>query len=309
MSDDELPDINVTRGEKALAAVLTIFLVIGALWVYFVALPRDDPYDQELGNVATAQQRQAIDAAESARGRLETLRERVDDRERAYETAREDYRTDLDANTSATASRRTFIATRERLTAARRDAREAQADVDTLGPAGDRARQEVARAEERRVKAMAAAADRAERNTALVRLAWVLLTIALAFWLFNTLRRRRSPYFVAGIAAIAAVSIQALVMAFDYLGDELDWEESGPLVIAVAGVLASLLALVGLERYLARRAPRRRVRRGQCPYCAYPTREGARHCEGCGRATVAACATCDADRRVGTPHCAACGAA
>jgi hypothetical protein len=70
-----------------------------------------------------------------------------------------------------------------------------------------------------------------------------------------------------------------------------------------------MLALVGLERYLARRAPRRRVRRGQCPYCAYPVRDGGTHCEGCGRATVAACATCSADRRVGTAHCAACGAA
>jgi len=84
MSDDELPDINVTRGEKALAAVLTIFLVIGALWVYFVALPRDDPYDQELGNVATAQQRQAIDAAESARGRHRPRREHLRHRKPAH---------------------------------------------------------------------------------------------------------------------------------------------------------------------------------------------------------------------------------
>jgi hypothetical protein len=98
-------------------------------------------------------------------------------------------------------------------------------------------------------------------------------------------------------------------MAGDYLGDEIDLGEDGPLVIALAGITASLLALVGLERYLAKRAPRRRVRRGQCPYCAYPAREGGKHCEGCGRATVAACTTCSAERRVGTPHCAACGAA
>ncbi len=44
MSDDELPDINVTRGEKALAAVLTIFLVIGgAVGLLRAARPRGGP--------------------------------------------------------------------------------------------------------------------------------------------------------------------------------------------------------------------------------------------------------------------------
>ncbi len=97
---------------------------------------------------------------------------------------------------------------------------------------------------------------------------------------------------MAGVAAIIAATTQALVMAGQYLGDEIDWQDTGPLWIAIAGITASLLALVGLERYLARRAPRRRVRKGQCPFCAYPV-NGA-HCEGCGRATVAPCATCSA---------------
>ena len=135
----------------------------------------------------------------------------------------------------------------------------------------------------------------------------MLLCIGVSFWLFNWLRRRRSSYFVAGVAAVGAATVQALVMAGDYLGDEIDLGESGPLIIALAGIVASFLALVGLERYL-KRAPRRRVRRGQCPYCAYPVSPGGTHCEGCGRETIAACATCSAQRRVGTPHCAACGA-
>jgi hypothetical protein len=296
MSDDELPDINVTRGEKLLAGVLAAFLLVGGLWIYFVPLDRDAAPARP-----TPAQQQAIDAYETVQSDKFIADERLDERQVAYEEAREEYRTELDADAPAAASRRAFETARDRLNDARREAEDLAAQMRRLQPAADRAQAQLQRRDED-------ASSRAERTTTLLRLGWVLATIALAFWLFNTLRRRRSPYFVAGVATVIAATIQALVMAFDYLGDEIDLEESGPLVIAIAGVIASLLALIGLERYLARRAPRRRVRKGQCPYCAYPQREGATHCEGCGRATIAACATCQADRRVGTPHCGACGA-
>jgi hypothetical protein len=307
----ELPDINVTRGEKLLAAVLAIFLLIGGLWVYFEPLPREDPYNSEEFHevVATREQRAAINAGERADDALGRARRQLNSREREYELAREDYRTDLDAGTSVATTKPAFERARDRLNAARDRVGDAVAELNRLRPAAARARREVAAAERAQQRRLDQAADRAERNTVLLRLAWVLLTIALAFWLFNTLRKRRSAYFVAGVASVIAATIQALVMAGDYLGDEFDFDESGPLVIAIVGTTATMLSLVGLERYLARRAPRRRVRRGQCPYCAYPVRDAGTHCEGCGRATVAACATCSADRRVGTPHCAACGAA
>ena len=296
MSDD-LPDINVTRGEKALAAVLVVFLLIGGLWMYFVPLDREA---QEPKPTPTEQR--AIDAYQRANSRQLTAEDRRDQRKDAYERAREDYRTDLDADAPANASKRAFERARTRLDDAEREVRDATAEAHRLEPAASRAQQAV---DARITKAD----DRAERNTALLRLGWVLVTLALAFWLFNTLRRRRSNYFVVGVAAIIAATLQALVMAFDYFGDEIDLDESGPLVIAIAGTIFTLLAFVGLQRYLARRAPRRRVRRGQCPYCAYPVRHGGTHCEGCGRETVAPCATCSAPRRVGTAHCAFCGAA
>jgi len=294
----ELPEINVTRGEKLLAAVLAIFLLVGGLWTYF------EPLDRESGELPspTAQQERAIDANESALGELDRAERIRDGRDEAYERAREDYRTDLDADAPAAASRQRFERARNRLDEANRLLREARADVRRTEPAAREAQRELDGREE-------AATDAEERNTLLLRLAWVLGCIAFAFGLFNWLRRRRSAYFVAGVAAVIAATAQAVVMAGHYLGQEIDLTESGPLVIAIAGTTASMLALVGLERYLAKRAPRRRVRRGQCPYCAYPARAGGTHCEGCGRETVAACATCSADRRVGTPHCAACGAA
>jgi hypothetical protein len=294
----ELPEINVTRGEKLLAAVLAIFLLVGGLWAYF------QPLDREVGEPTppTMQERRAIDDNDAAVRRLDNARRRRNTREDAYVRAREEYRTDLDADAPAAASRQRFERARGRLDEAERQVSEARADVRRSEPAARRAERAISDREQ-------GVFDTERRNTLLLRLGWVLACIALAFWLFNWLRRRRSPYFVAGVAAVIAATAQAVVMVGDYLGDEVDLGEDGPLVIALAGVTASLLALVGLERYLAKRAPRRRVRRGQCPYCAYPVRDGGKHCEGCGRATVAACATCSAERRVGTPHCAACGAA
>jgi hypothetical protein len=291
---DELPDINVTRGEKALAFVLAMFLLVGGLWVYF------EPLSREAQPVSpTPQQRTAINARDHAASALADARDRQQRRLETYERAREDYRTDLDANTSTAVTKPKFEQARARLNAAQREVRDASAQTRRVSAAGDRAQRAVEQAQ-------SDAQDAASRNTFLLRLGWVLACIALAFWLFNWLRRRRSAYFVAGVAAVIAATLQALVMAGDYLGDEIEWQDTGPLWIAIAGIVASVLALVGLERYLARRAPRRRVRKGQCPYCAYPVT--GRHCEGCGRATVAACATCSADRRVGTAHCAACGA-
>jgi hypothetical protein len=70
----------------------------------------------------------------------------------------------------------------------------------------------------------------------------------------------------------------------------------------------TLLAFVGLQRYLARRIPHRRVRKGECPFCGYPVR-GNEHCESCGREVIAPCAKCNEPRRVGSLHCGACGAA
>src|SRR4051794_22326788 len=173
---DELPDINVTRGEKALAAVLVVFLLIGGLWVYFTALPRDAP--EFPTTVATAEQHRAIHAGKVAERRVERARDAEADRERAYAEAREDYRTDLDAGTSTTSSRRTFIAARQRLAAQRRDLAAAIADRNAVRPAAARARRDVDRAQRDAERRFEAAEDHSDRDTALLRLGWVLLTLA-----------------------------------------------------------------------------------------------------------------------------------
>ena len=53
---------------------------------------------------------------------------------------------------------------------------------------------------------------------------------------------------------------QAIVMAGDYTTDYFDVGRSGPYVLSIAGIVLTLLALVGLQRYLAKRVPARHAR-------------------------------------------------
>ena len=59
----------------------------------------------------------------------------------------------------------------------------------------------------------------------------------------------------------------------------------GVAFIAVLGIGATLLAYWAVLRYVGRRLPQRRVRRGQCPFCGFPA-GGGPHCEGCRRVIV-----------------------
>lgn len=128
-----------------------------------------------------------------------------------------------------------------------------------------------------------------------------------ALALLARLRRRASRYLPLGAALVAASTILAFALAVDYLTDYLEPFDVGLLALAVLGALATLFAFAGLQRYLARRLPLRRVRRRQCPFCGFPIGGGA-HCEGCGREVVSSCAACGGSRRVGSPRCSACGA-
>jgi hypothetical protein len=136
----------------------------------------------------------------------------------------------------------------------------------------------------------------------------VVLLVAAAFLLVIGLHRRRSRYVPLGLGFAGFTAVLAFVMAGDYLTDYIDPLDLGILALSLFGAGVTVLAFFLLQRYLDRRLPFRRVRRGQCPFCGYPVR-GNRACEGCGRDVVAPCARCSEPRRVGATHCGACGAA
>lgn len=154
-----------------------------------------------------------------------------------------------------------------------------------------------------------AAVARAAWIAAGLRLGLIVLWLAGSYWLIQVLRRRGSRAQPLGLAAAAVGVLLSLGYATDYITDYIDFLDLGPIVLSVLGVAATLAAFVGLQRYLARRIPGRRVRKGECPFCGYPIRGDGPHCEGCGREVVAECGVCGQPRRVGSTHCAACGAA
>jgi hypothetical protein len=150
--------------------------------------------------------------------------------------------------------------------------------------------------------------DRArhDRTVFLLRLALLILMLAAAYRLLIRLRSRNSRYLPAALALIGATAALATVMAADYSDNYFEFAEVGPLAISIVGIALTLVAFVALQRFLAKRVPARRVRRGECPFCGFPLRDKP-HCEGCGRAVIASCSSCQEDRRVGTPRCAHCG--
>ena len=299
MNDVDVEQLQTTKGEKLLSVVLTVFLLIGGIWSYQEI---DDKVRREMPvRNPTAAERAVLQERNDASTRRWRAENRVRQARSNLELRREAYRTALDADEPAPVLRARYLranaafeqAVRERDTARR-----------VLGRA-----QERARPIERR---LAADQDERRRQQELVifaiRLAAAIVFLLVAYWLLARLRERQSRYLPTAGAGVAFATIFAFIVAVDYLTDYFDPFDMGLFFLSLLGVLTTLAAFWVLQRYLRRRLPIRRVRKGECPYCGFPVRGNAR-CEGCGRDVVGECATCHEPRRVGTPFCGACGAA
>ena len=136
-----LPDIVVTRGEKALAAVLAVFLLIGGLWVYFEPLPRSYARLGRVGDRRAARRSTRARRREraSSRRRAEARPARAHLRAGARGLPHRPRRRHADA----TASRRAF---ERRPRAARRGARRSRGRPPPsagVAPAAEQARREI----------------------------------------------------------------------------------------------------------------------------------------------------------------------
>ena len=298
-SNVDIEQLQTTKSEKLLSAVLTVFLLIGGVWSYQEI---DDKVRRDLPlRNPTAAERAVLEARGDAQTRLFRAQGRVRQERSNLELRREAYRTALDADEPAAALRARYLranAAFERAVAEREAAQRALSRAQ--GPA-------------RTVDArLAADQDDRRRQQELVifaiRLAAAIVFLIVAYWLLARLRERESRYLPAAGAGVAFATIFAFVVAVDYLTDYFDPFDMGLLFLSLLGVLTTLAAFWVLQRYLRRRLPLRRVRRSECPYCGFPVRENER-CEGCGREVIGSCARCQAPRRVGTPFCGACGAA
>ena len=293
----DVEELHSTKSEKLLAFVLVAFLLIGGVWSYQEI---DDRVRSsiELG-APTAAEAAALERRDQARQRLFGATQRQARTRREVEFRREEFRAAVDADRPAGALERRYRAAQEAFAKAQVEQREARRALAAARPAADVAGRSVgSRMEERR--------DRQELVTFLLRLALVLVSLLAGYVALARLRNRNSRYLPLGGAVLVFATILAFVLAGDYLTDYFNPLDSGLLLLSLMGVLATLAAFWALQRYLSRRLPLRRVRRGQCPFCAFPVRDGGR-CEGCGRAVVAPCSRCGSPRRVGTAHCASCG--
>lgn len=296
----DIEEIQVGKTEKFLAAVLAAFCLLGGVWAYQKI---DDKVADHvrLDAPLSAADSAAISRHDEAESRSLQARDRAESARRNLEFRREEYRTALDAGRTAPRLELQYRQSQAALAAAEHEEAAADAEAERSAPAA-------AAAERRRATEFESRQDRRELYTFLFRLGFVAALIAAAFPLLLVLHRRRSRYVPLALGFTAFATALSFVLAGDYLTDYVDPFDLGVLALSLFGVAMTVLAFTLLQRYLDRRLPARRVRKGQCPFCGYPVR-GNDACEGCGRDVVAPCARCEEPRRVGTVHCGACGAA
>jgi hypothetical protein len=295
----DVEEIQTTKSEKLLAVVLAGFLLIGGIWAY---QKLDDAIRNAVEPAATApNDRAAVDRLSAANERLFAAEEAERRSLDQMELAREAYRTALDADSPAATLERAYEDAQARVEQAQAEVASARSEVADATPAAEAAQERI-QAEERRATRIESIGSFGSR------LLMVLAALGGAYALLGRLRASGSRYLPLGLAAVGFAAVLAFVMAGDYVTDYVEPLEFGPLVLAAVGVGLTLLAFVGLQRYLEKRIPVRRVRKGECPFCGFPGRGGS-HCEGCGHALEADCATCGRSRRVGAIHCGACGSA
>jgi hypothetical protein len=302
-------EIETSASEKVLAVVLAIFIVIGASWAYEkldeVAQP-DISLHQPNAALRDSGEMVAIERHREATGAAREARREHDAATRQLVIRREAYRTALDAGEPSAALQAEYEAARARFVSTARELKAANAVEARTEPAATEAE---AQTIERREDIGAERDDEEaqhDRIVFLLRLALLVGMLAASYRLLIRLRSRNSRYLPAALALIGATAVLAISMAADYTGSYLEFDEVGPLAISIAGIALTLAAFVALQRFLAKRVPARRVRRGECAFCGFPLR-GTAHCEGCGRAAIATCSNCGQERRVGTPRCGNCG--
>ncbi|MGQ2910557.1 MULTISPECIES: hypothetical protein [unclassified Aeromicrobium] len=290
-------DIASTRSERVLAVVLVVFLLIGSGWFY---VKIDDWVGGSRAWEYTAAEQRSIDAAETAEDRAWRAEEERDTALTDLELARENLSLAIEQDQPTESLSETFEEAQTEYAQARAEATTARSRADAAQQAADDARETY---DDR-----ARGKDGRYWIVALLRLLFVGALVGGSLRLITVQRARESRYLTLGLSAVAASTLTAVWFAGDYITDYIDVLELGPLVLSVLGAGATVVAFVALQRYLARRVPRSRVRKGECPFCGFPVRGDGPHCEGCGREVVGECGACSSPRRVGSPHCAVCGA-
>jgi len=140
-----------------------------------------------------------------------------------------------------------------------------------------------------------------------VRLFFILGMLIGSLSLTQKMRRKDSRYVPLGLALTASTAILSLVFVTDYITDFINILELGPIVLSLLGAAVTIFFFVVLQKHLAKRAVRVRLRKNECCECAFPVQDGQAYCGNCGIATHAKCEACEFSIRLGAKYCNRCG--
>ena len=272
----EVEDVQTTKGEKLLAVVLTVFLLIGGIWAYQKiddavrsTTPPDFSYRGTPAEQAAIAQLEGANAglrrAERAAARA---RENLEFRREAYRTALDEGRRPLNCERPTNRSQR-------RLAQAERERRAAAQAVAEAQPSALAAQRKIAEVQQGR-------SERRELLAFVFRLAFVLATVAFGVLAPGTAAATRLPL-LRGRDRSRGVCRDPRLRSGGRL-------PHGLLRAARPRAARPLTVRDRRDPARLRRAPavpgapvpQWRVRKGECPFCGYPVREN-EHCEGCGR--------------------------
>lgn len=295
----DIEDIESTRSEKLLAVVLAAFLLMGSVWFYVKV---DTWVPGGINYTPSVAQQQAMDRSDAAARAQERANVEFESAKSELSLAKNEF------DIAAAKGSPTGAAEQRYNAAAKRFARAQQRLAQTGKKAYDAQRAVEKFDHDRRAKSHV----RHDWIVAGIRFGFIATWLLAALRLTRYLRERRPRFTPLGFAAVGTGAITAIVYATDYITDFIDPLELGPIVLSGIGTLATMGAFVGLQEWLERRLPGKRVRNSECPYCGHPVRgmadgNPAPFCEGCGHQVTEPCAACGSPRRVGSPHCPACG--
>lgn len=288
----------ITGGEKFLAVILSVFILIGTGWIYWqaydVIIPRPS-------YTVTPEHQKATDDAIEASDRLSELQYKLTQDQLALDQARADLDIAINSGDDTTQLRKSYIMAQKELELTKerhRVARIASESADAVSAEYDKAEQE--------------AINNAEvswHHWLLAGLRLALISAMLAGSLFWTqkMRQRNSRYVPMGLAVTISATILSLVFIIDYITDFIDILELGPIVLSALGIAFTLFAFFVLQRHLLKRVNRVRLRKGECVQCSFPIKDSLRYCGKCGILAAEKCESCGELNRLGLDFCSNCG--
>lgn len=309
----------MSASERLLSWILAGFILLALAWAYVnvddsVREARNDKQEalqQELNSMDESRYDLEQELGVNERLSANALDEAANDVKLAKgdrDTARERYRTELDAGTSSPKLKRAYLnkerqvlIAKSRLIGMQRDRADADAQLENFDadqaerkPVVERRLESIRRTDSQIIFFLRAL------------LAFGILALSLA--LMRRVAERSPRSLPLAQAAVGASGLLALSMIIDYSEVSFDFESVGPLGLSLLGIILTIGGFVALQRYLKNRRPAKRLRANECANCGYPAGQ-ANFCEGCGNQLLTSCQSCSASRRLGTAHCRACGAA